>query len=329
MTVDELLRLPHQALREELRRREHYSSLRDMLPNAQVPRRAGTPEEMMPRALYEAPVRDIMEATKRLEKAVYKTDDRVDLFGLQPDDRVRLLFDSVGGTFEAHRVTIHNGVAKLRLRDYASVYGVCSDDPFYGQACGPEATCWLIDEQHVVTAGHVFERTFKSTSSNFAIVFGFYLTDKTQSLKEVPADNVYFGTAATSKWSEDGEDWAVIRLDRPVSGRRPLTLATQDVTKDDVVAVLGHPCRLPLKYAGNAVVTNASGNDRFLATLDAFGGNSGSPVFNDSFEVVGLLAKGEPDWVSLEGCQHAAVYPTTGPQGEEVMRLNLFKGQRP
>jgi hypothetical protein len=56
--------------------------------------------------------------------------------------------------------------------------------------------------------------------------------------------------------------------------------------------IIGHPKGLPLKIAGNAVVTKQFTDRTFRSSLDNFKGNSGSPVFNSiTHEVEGLLAR--------------------------------------
>ena len=74
-----------------------------------------------------------------------------------------------------------------------------------------------------------------------------------------------------------------------------------------LVGLAGYPVGLPLKVAFTesdpnkdpSEVTNrifARNATMFFARLDAFKGNSGSPVFNEEFEVVGILTGGASDF---------------------------------
>ncbi|MGK7898838.1 MAG: serine protease [Xenococcus sp. (in: cyanobacteria)] len=47
------------------------------------------------------------------------------------------------------------------------------------------------------------------------------------------------------------------------------------------VFVIGHPSGLPLKFANGTQVRDHSPSSFFVANLDTYGGNSGSPVFNE------------------------------------------------
>jgi V8-like Glu-specific endopeptidase len=96
---------------------------------------------------------------------------------------------------------------------------------------------------------------------------------------------------------------------------------------DQEVFVIGHPVGLPLKYAGNAKITDNSPSTYFSANLDTFGGNSGSPVFSmvDGKHIVeGILVRGETDFVEVNGCTRSQVYPTTGQMGENCTRVAEF-----
>jgi hypothetical protein len=63
----------------------------------------------------------------------------------------------------------------------------------------------------------------------------------------------------------------------------------------------------------------------FVANLDTYGGNSGSPVFNSNTrEVEGVLVRGETDFATQGGCQVSLVCPTSGCRGEDCTRTTEF-----
>ena len=59
--------------------------------------------------------------------------------------------------------------------------------------------------------------------------------------------------------------------------------------------MIGYPLGTPAKLAkGGRVLVDDSNKQQFTTTLDAFEGNSGSPVLNNRNQVVGILVSGEP-----------------------------------
>ena len=68
------------------------------------------------------------------------------------------------------------------------------------------------------------------------------------------------------------------------------------------IYIIGHPFGLPMKVAGNARVESIDDN-YFRASLDAFRGNSGSPVFRaDTHAAIGIYVRGERSIEVVGGC---------------------------
>ncbi|MGZ4885265.1 MAG: hypothetical protein ACXV5H_07070 [Halobacteriota archaeon] len=61
------------------------------------------------------------------------------------------------------------------------------------------------------------------------------------------------------------------------------------------VHMIGHPAGLPTNFAGGAAVRSNKPCAFFVANLDTYAGNSGSPVFySGTHEVEGILVGGIP-----------------------------------
>jgi hypothetical protein len=92
-------------------------------------------------------------------------------------------------------------------------------------------------------------------------------------------------------------DWAVFEVDRVVKGRTPLIVNyTSGLDTDRELALSGHPNGLPLKLARDGFVADDAEAESFGHSLDAYGGNSGSPIVDyNSGVVVGIHAK-RPYW---------------------------------
>ena len=124
---------------------------------------------------------------------------------------------------------------------------------------------------------------------------------------------------------ETGSDFAIIRLRRPVLDRSPLQYRQSGtVPSNQELIVIGHPSGLPTKVSDEAEV---SGNEMpafFLSNLDAFGGNSGSPVLDAETGIVeGVLVRGEYDYVRQNGCKRPkfCANDMTGCSGEGATRI--------
>lgn len=98
-------------------------------------------------------------------------------------------------------------------------------------------------------------------------------------------------------------DYAVLQLDRPTN-RDPFLFRTNlSVAKGDNLAMIGSPYGLPLKLSDGAKVTQNSGATWFGTNLDAFGGNSGGPVYNKAGFgwIEGILVRGRIDKDNRKG----------------------------
>jgi hypothetical protein len=81
----------------------------------------------------------------------------------------------------------------------------------------------------------------------------------------------------------------------------------------DTIILVGYPFGLPKKTDPNGVVKDVTPT-LIRAYVDSYGGNSGSPLFDTSGLLVGILVGGAPDFtVADPGCEVSNVCP--GGQG--------------
>lgn len=272
---------------------------------------------------------EIFEKLINAQKVIYDVDDRREIFELV-DQMILSNADSVVGIFNFDQiVSIGDGTSKLITRSYKEAQRLCSDEPFVDQPVGPHCTGFLIAPDIIATAGHCIDGT------NFLMkrfVFGFQMINDILPKLTISDSSIYQAVGIIDwRLESSGADYAIIRLDRPVAGRKALKLSRKGKIADkESLYVIGHPSGLPKKFADGANVRDNNPTTHFVANLDTFGGNSGSPVFNaNTHEVEGILVRGENDFVLINGCARSQVCPSTGCRGEDVTRVSEFLDKVP
>lgn len=214
-------------------------------------------------------------------------------------------------------------------------FGYGEQESFGSEHVYGYGTAFLIDDRHALTAGHcVCEENTNILMRNItktALVFEFYRRDRRQNAYRFYKDDIYRIKKVVA-WCNEGSDWAVVKLDRVVIGRTPLSISFgKKTTIGDEVYMLGHPSCLPMKYTYGAQVKR-NGPWCFDADLDGFKGNSGSPVFDKkSLRVIGILVRGPKKDYYVDsnyrntGLKKTAIYRLSN---SEIARSGYEKIQR-
>jgi hypothetical protein len=280
--------------------------------------------------LREVPTSRLAAAVKNQQRVIYGTDGRQDLFAVK-STKVRGVADAVAALVKAGDLqAMPGGGFELRTTSYRDEFDLCADEPFAAQPLGCFCSGFLVAKDVIATAGHCVKSAADLAGLRF--VFGFRMKDKARANTTFGADDVYEGKEILGRQLVgDGPDWALVRLKRAVVGRVPLAVRTSGkIGNRQAVFVIGHPNGLPTKYAPGAKVRDNTDASFFVANLDTYGGNSGSPVFSgSSFKVEGILVRGENDFVSNGTCNVSLVCPTTGCRGEDVTRASVWAGKIP
>lgn len=249
-------------------------------------------------------------------KVIYGEDDRLDLYEVQ-DQGLRTLAASTVALMRSSDVTINGNIADLVEDPIGESYRLCPDERFYHQNSAAFCSGFLVAPDTIVTAGHCIRSQSSCTNTRF--VFGFAMHSPNDRANQVPSSDVYeCKELVHSVAVGTGEDFAVIKLDRPVLDRQPLALSPQTAEQGTALTVIGHPSGLPVKIAGGAEVREVK-REHLVANLDTYGGNSGSAVFNTHTGAVeGILVRGAPDYVFENGCRRSNVCTNDGCRGEDV-----------
>jgi hypothetical protein len=273
---------------------------------------------------------DLARAAQDRQRVIYGVDNRKDLYQVTSAQVKKAAASVVALVKKGDLKRQPDGSYKLDTVSYQSEYQLCGSEPFVKQPLGCFCSGFLVASDVVATAGHCVKSPADLAGIRF--VFGFRMTDAQTARTSFPAEDVYAGASLIGRQlAADGTDWALVRLDRAVGGRKPVPIRTSGkISGTGRLFVVGHPCGLPQKYAPGARVRDNTPTPFFVANLDTYGGNSGSPVFNaTSYKVEGILVRGENDFVTNGTCYVSLVCPSTGCRGEDVTRSTVWASKVP
>ena len=237
------------------------------------------------------------------QQVVYGVDNRQDV-GAHSDASLRRLAEQSSFTTmrsaminaaNPSNVTFNTAGGTLQTRQ-----NLCTNqnqrflnDPIAGDCSGT-----LIDDNLALTAGHCISA---ATCATTRFVFN-YRRDASGALATITTDDIFSCASVVQDVENASLDYAIVRLDRSATprftpavvrgSRAPLAQGTR-------VAMIGGPDTTPVKIdSGGFVQTPRTGSDFFNASVDAFGGNSGSGVYElGSYQVAGVLQGGNTDYV--------------------------------
>ena len=258
----------------------------------------------------------------KIPRVIYGQDNRIEVDSY-PDRLFRDSAKSVAGMVTKDMLIMKNGKYKIIISDQNSSLKICKNEKFYKQIAPIICSGFLIAKNLLLTAGHCV--TSKSVCNNLKWIFEY----KNQTSK-IPSNNVYSckKIIATGIRSKDKRDFSIIELDRDVEDRVPLELNFENnLTINQELVIIGHPAGLSMKIADNGFVRSNANPNYFVANLDSFHGNSGSPVFNKKTGLVeGVLVRGEQDFIHdiANKCFKIKRCLNESCRGEDVLKINAI-----
>jgi S1-C subfamily serine protease len=257
---------------------------------------------------------------------IYGTDGRLDVYQLT-DDRLRALADSTVALVKStNLISNSQGQTSVRGDNFGTQMNLCSSEKFREQDTAAFCSGSLVGPDLVLTAGHCIES--ESDCLSTSLVFGFAVKSVGLLPKQVQTSEVYkCAQVIKTIRNNSGQDFAVIRLNRSVQNHAVLQIRQfGELSVGDDLVVIGHPVGLPTKVTTGGKVRSTANAQYIVASVDTYGGNSGSAVFNaQSGLIEGILVRGETDFASQGGCTVSKVCTENSCRGEDITRISMAR----
>ncbi len=253
-------------------------------------------------------------------RVIYGDDDRLDYYDVNIPWQRSIVEKSAAIIVDKEDIIISGN--NVSISDYWLYDDVCETETFYGQPNPGWGSATLIDRQLILTAGHCIE---DCGEEELYFVFRNYYKDK-NTLETLTKDDVYSCEEVLATKLDNNGDYSIIKLDRPVASHlspAPVNLSNDLLEVGFDVTVIGFPLGMPAKVAGGAQVKNDLHKGyQFTANLDTYSGSSGSGVYSDSGEIVGIIVDGRDDFVEHGDCDVSIVLPDSdGKEGSTYAYL--------
>lgn len=264
------------------------------------------------------------------EKIVYGNDDRIDVF--EADSFARELAQSTAAQIDNMTMRKEGDLRRVLSFSLKVAYNLCDNERFVEQPTGAACSGFLVGPDLLITAGHCVQDSDDCDGASW--VFDYKMENASQAPLYVSEKNIYAcKKVLAQKYNPNvtkyPEDYALIRLDRPVVGRTPLKLNLNGkVDSKASLLLIGNPQGLPTKVAYGGKIRKNDNPIFFTVNVDSFVGNSGSAIFNvDTGLVEGILVRGDQDLYKDNElkCNRPRVCLEDNCRGEDVTRISILK----
>ncbi len=261
---------------------------------------------------------------------VYGADGRLDVYQVTDERLKTLAASTVALVKSADLVASSGGLTTVVGKNFGVDYNLCSTEKFREQDTAAFCSGSLVGPDLVLTAGHCIETLPDCTSTS--LVFGFAVQSAGSLPQKVSTSHVYkCKEIVKTVRVNTGADYALIRLDRPALDKKVLAVRRSgELSVGEELVVIGHPVGLPTKVTTGGRVRSVSNPDYVVASVDTYGGNSGSAVFNAQTGLIeGILVRGEQDFTRQGTCNVSYVCNEDSCRGEDITRISVARSLIP
>jgi hypothetical protein len=266
--------------------------------------------------------------TELTARVIYGADGRLDLYQVS-DERLLRLAKSTVALIKNEDLSVSGNEVIVHGKNYGLGRNLCASEKFREQDAAAFCSGFLVRSDIIITAGHCIENMTDCNGTSF--VFGYGLFQPGALPTRISSQNVYrCHEIIKTQRPSNGADYAVIRLNRNVTGVTPLemrSVPTQgSIQAGEELIVIGHPVGLPTKITTGGKVRSIANSEFIVGSVDTYGGNSGSAVFNARTGLVeGILVRGEADFTSQGSCTVSKVCTEESCRGEDITRISIVQ----
>ncbi|MCO4794846.1 MAG: trypsin-like peptidase domain-containing protein [Bacteriovoracaceae bacterium] len=260
----------------------------------------------------------------RLQKAIYGKDGRMDPCQFSSKNEVMKTAQNVAMIVNANQIekigtTTHSELFRINAKTYAEFFRsrmgkpLCENVPYRNDPVPSFCTAFKIktdnnEETTLLTAGHCLKgKNIKDLRIVFSISpenSGYTKSAKTTPNEIIVSKNQILKLdSVTTDESLNRLDVAAIKTDRNWESEGfNLDKEGTLIRENENLMLIGHPLGLEMKIdlGGEVKTVNMSSSNKrfyFEANVDAFHGNSGSPMISiDTGDVIGILVSGNGDF---------------------------------
>jgi V8-like Glu-specific endopeptidase len=299
-----------------------------------------TSEEL---TLYISETKELLDCAG--DKVIYGYDNRLNYYCA--DNNEKLAASATVAFFESSRLNSDRVSGLTSIKHIPS--GLCSPsevsslanvepERFHDEPASAYCSGFKIGDRLIATAGHcvVSNEQCRGTS----VVFGYQKSSGSLNPTSVNSNDVYKCVRIVGgnyRPRTLDPDWRIIEVDRDIIGRPTVSIRSNKsipLQQNTFVTMIGNPIGLPTKITRGGKIISIS-ETFFVSDLDAFGGNSGAPVFNSlslgngELQADGILVSGATDFVQANTCRFSNVCGAATPGslscgGERATRTELL-----
>jgi len=258
---------------------------------------------------FDIPLPKPDRSTLTSEKAIFGDNSMMDYY--QVSDELKKLADSTVAFISKNSLIYDSTTKTYKLANEMKVSANYLDDneDFVNQNILSFCSGAYLGNSYILSAGHCVDASNINSSNYFKnvyIVFGWryesdntpvltFNEDQVYTIKEVKIRNLSTSISSLNDLLNNYEDYSLLVLDKEPKNKKPLIVdKNADIKEGKQVFTIGYPLGMAVKINKPEDATiKIVGKNTFQTNIDAFGGNSGGPVFDSNTKkIIGILVTG-------------------------------------